>query len=737
MAYNDLLRLVAQAESGNRDYDSRGRVVTSPVGAKGRMQVMDATNLNPGYGVMPAKDDSLEERARVGQDYLAAMVSNYGGDVRKGLAAYNAGPGNVDRALAKASAADDQNWMRYLPKPEETIPYVNKIVAGMSPQSGFMDRAAAAVIPSANAADADIDWGTVQWDVPENQNASNPENIDWSQVTWETENGDPPPMPREGPPPPPTVQSEPTFEQQLRGGVLGRTAQGFVADPLNAGAQLIANGLPRGVTDAINSATQYVNDLPIIGAATKALGIVPATPEQLNQNIRDDEQAYQQARAAVGDDGFDYARLAGNVSSSAPLAAALAPAAGIGLTGAVGTAAASGSLLGALQPVTEGGDFTENKLTQMAIGAGGGALLSGAGNALSRLISPRASTNPQVQQLMAEGVTPTPGQIMGGVARTVEDKAMSLPIVGDAIRSARNRGIEEFNTAALNRVAAPLGEKVTATGREGMRQLDKIISKSYDDVLPKITFRADQQLGQELGSLQQMARSLPDGGSQFDDILRREVISRLTPQGVADGKNFKLIESEIGRLARNYSTTANGGERELGRALTELQTVLRSGLERSNPQAAGELRNINQAYGLYTTLQRAAGGVGAEGGAFTPSQFASAVRAGDSSMRKSRYASGEARMQDLSDAGRAIMNSTVPNSGTADRLLLGGGAAFLSPTTGATLGAASLPYLPVLNRLTASMLARRPQIAPELAGRINGILPAAGAVAVPALNQPN
>lgn len=125
-----LTDLVATAESGNRDLNADGSVVTSPKGAKGRMQVMDDTNRDPGFGVAPARDDSLEERARVGRDYVEGLLKHYGGNLTQALAAYNAGPGNVDKALAAADKADDRaNWMNYLPKPAETIPYVRGILA--------------------------------------------------------------------------------------------------------------------------------------------------------------------------------------------------------------------------------------------------------------------------------------------------------------------------------------------------------------------------------------------------------------------------------------------------------------------------------------------------------------------------------------------------------------------------------------------------------------------------------
>lgn len=750
MAYNDLLRLVAQAESGNRDYDAAGRVVTSPVGAKGRMQVMDATNRDPGYGVAPARDDSLEERARVGQDYLAAMVSHYGGDVRKGLAAYNAGPGNVDRALARAQQAGESDWMRYLPKPEETVPYVEKIVAGMRGQPGTLDRVAAAVLPSANAAGApEVDWNTVTWDAPATQPAATlakPDDVDWSTVQWD--GADTPArspdgalrieMSQESNPAAAEPSAGPTQAQKIQGSAFGRMAQGAVVDPLNAGAQLLVNAAPGGVVGAVNSATQYVNELPVVGPITRALGMTPATAQDVNQGVQQQEQQYQAARQATGNTGFDWARLSGNVAATAPLAAAMAPAAGLSVPASIATAAGSGAVFGGLQPVTEQGDYAENKLRQMAVGGAAGGVLSGVGNAVARVISPRASVNPNVQTLLDEGVTPTPGQLLGGTAQRVEDKAVSVPILGDAIRSARERGVQEFNEAALNRAVAPLGQQVTATGREGMQQVQRIVGDAYDDILPRLNFRADNQFAQEIGTLQQMAQTLPPGqAQQFETILRDQVIGRLTRQGGATGQNYRAIESELGRLGANYRSSAVAGERELGMAITELQSSLREALTRSNPQVAQELASINQAYSMLTRLQRAAGATGANEGVFTPAQFAAAVRAADGTVRKNAYARGDALMQDLSDAGRSVMNTTVPNSGTFDRAALVGtaGVSAANPLFPVGLAAGALPYLSGPNRLAASLIARRPDIAPQLAERISGILPAAGVVAAPALNQ--
>ena len=133
--FDRLVNITMATESGGRRFGPDGQLLTSPKGAKGEMQVMDATNLSPGYGVKPARDDSPEERARVGRDYLAAMVREYDGDLAKAWAAYNAGPGTVQKAVRDAEAMVKMNqrdpslpapksWLELMP--QETRDYVER-----------------------------------------------------------------------------------------------------------------------------------------------------------------------------------------------------------------------------------------------------------------------------------------------------------------------------------------------------------------------------------------------------------------------------------------------------------------------------------------------------------------------------------------------------------------------------------------------------------------------------------
>jgi hypothetical protein len=358
----------------------------------------------------------------------------------------------------------------------------------------------------------------------------------------------------------------------------------------------------------------------------------------------------------------------------------------------------------------------------LGLGAAGGAL------ATPRTAKAPKPVDKDVALLANEGVQLTHGQMRGKVAKTAEEAATSIPFGGDRIVARQTEGQESFNRAVLNRALKPIGETLpdtVAPGSASVKYAGDKLSAAYKKVLPEGTIRPDARFVANVRKIGPTAETMSEGAQKdLARILDKRVTSiSAADGGVIDGKRFKQIETGLDFEINRYSGSADPDHVAMTEALKTVRDSLADLAVRQNPKFASEKAAIDRGWATLAQAEKAASTRGAEGGVFTPKQFAAAISSGDKRIRRRGIARGEVLNQDLALAGERILSNKTPDSGTGRRVAQmaisgGGGAAALSNPLSvlpmaATIGGTAAAYSPraveIANRLLNERIAGQEQ----------------------------
>ena len=140
-----LVRSIMKQESGGKN-DAR-----SHAGAAGLMQLMP--NTARGLGVNDSHDPA--QNVEGGTKYISQMIKMFDGNVPVALAAYNWGPGNMQKLIKRTGTTDINQLMQHLPA--ETRGYVTNITRNHSQYKAQLDAQKAAETTKATDSKSTVD----------------------------------------------------------------------------------------------------------------------------------------------------------------------------------------------------------------------------------------------------------------------------------------------------------------------------------------------------------------------------------------------------------------------------------------------------------------------------------------------------------------------------------------------------------------------------------------------------
>ena len=327
------------------------------------------------------------------------------------------------------------------------------------------------------------------------------------------------------------------------------------------------------------------------------------------------------------------------------------------------TDAAYGGLYGG---ITEG-----DPVTGAAFGAVGSTLGQGVGKVAGDAIG-GVRLGEAAQRLRDRGINLTTGRILGDTASAIEDKMVSLPFVGDMVRRRQGESFQDFNRAAFEEGGAPIGFNPTAIGGDGVEQFRQAVGSSFDGATAGQQAPFDQQFMADMAQMYNNAQRMPkDRQRDLGQILDARLLP-MTDTGQMTGSQYQQAMRALKGGRSNVPSRFEGYEQDYRDAITDTMAALDGTMRRGGGQSVIDgLDAANAAYKNLKILEDASldrAKIGTQAGeteVFVPSQLIAAAR-------KSEKKYGPSSLKQLGKDGQAVLPSTVPNSGTADRLAMGG-----------------------------------------------------------------
>ena len=378
---------------------------------------------------------------------------------------------------------------------------------------------------------------------------------------------------------------------------------------------------------------------------------------------------------------------------------------------------------------SDANEIVKEGLTTGALSAVGGQAANTVGKVVGKTFT--GAKNATADFLQSKGITLTPGQILGGTAKTVEDALTGIPGVRDVINARRGDAVQDFNRAIMSDALAPIGAKAPDDiGEKGVLYMQEKVGEAYAKALGGVKLSVDDAYKAEMGQVLKAAQDLPaDLREQFvatmknrvDKLFTRNKDGSVTLNGESFQDALQGIRKDVSALYKNNNVQAD----VFDGVASQAEEVLINLAKRQSPGTAEALDAANAAYRNKSIVQKAVLlGQNADG-VFTPAQLGRA-----STTNTLKYggdnvaAAGNRPFFDLQRAAQNTLPSQVPDSGTYTRAAIGnalgiGGIAgaggyaanegLIDPSTAVTLGVLAAPFTRTGSKAMNTVLTKRPE----------------------------
>lgn len=578
----------------------------SPKGARGRFQFMPDTA--KAYGVDTTDPVSSAHGAA---QYLSDLVKQYG-SIQAALAHYNGG--------TKAGQAVSQGQE---PPALETKDYLTKVTSKLS-------------------APQDLEWTPLSAD---SNSQEIPTDLEWTSV------------------------QEPSKEE-------------FKKEPnkfekMSFGKQSI-EGLKKSFRD-LNLGTKQLLDMPVKVIAEKypeaisaldkfgAQFGLPTAKESIEQTPKEVLKERESYAPLMETAGGITGHIAGDIGTSLTGGLALK---GLGAVGAgeallnpqtYKAAAGLGAVQGALQPTLP----EENKAFNTAAGGVAGMLGLGAVNALGRVAQPVKDTLGKIGQesvdiLKKAGVPldaaqTTGSALLGRVKAALNDNPLTA--------GAENLFTANQKLAYNKAIAKTMGEDANQITPGVIANAKQRIGNVYDSIADKININVDGKFLNNLAMLDDEAKNvLNDSQYGIVDKNIKNIIEKASKEGnQLSGQQYQAIKRTLDKLSGSADTDVASYARDL-------KDVLNKGLSDSaessgNKELVAQLKEANKHWGNMRKIEDIA--LKDPEGNISPSLLYNSLA---TKAKRNAFYAEDAELAKLAAAGKMILPSKVPNSGTVARL---------------------------------------------------------------------